>query len=253
MRSISPAFAQHPAEANTIGRMVLSFGEIEYLLSFMASWNSARTDDMLRVLYRIGTTSSRLAAADSILRSVCIEHELIEEYDAAHSALIWCLATRNRYAHCNWAGDKEGLYFVDLQAAAEAETGFEHDWRHVDLPLLMAQESYFLYVIEWLEFIGDEILVRAGSRKSHISPKPQVRLPPPAYNPPSQHVPHWIAEAQKARHLARAAEEESGAQRPTRKRLALETKIAEKRAKQAAHRAKSAAGRKSGNGEPPPQ
>jgi hypothetical protein len=205
MRSINPAFTHHPAEADTIGRMVLSFGEMEYLLSFMAAWNSHRTDDTLRVLYRISTTSSRLAAADSIIRPVCIEHQLFDEYDEAYSALIWCLATRNRYAHCNWAGDKEGLFFVDLQDAALAETGFDHDWRHVDLPLLKQQESHFLYVLEWLEYLSDEILVRAGTKQIQIFPKPQVKQPPPAYNPPSQHVPRWISEELKARHVTRAA------------------------------------------------
>lgn len=250
MRTISPAFTQSPAEADIVGRMVLSFGELEYLLSFMASWNSHRTNDTLRVLYRIIATSSRLDAADSIVRPVCIEHNLISEYEEAYSAIIWCLRTRNRYAHCNWVGDKNGLYFVDLQAAAAAETGFEHDWRHVDLALLRQQEAYFLYAIQWLEFIHDEIVVRAGKAKVNINPRPQLRRPPPAYNPPSQHVPQWISAELKARHQARATEEESGIQRSTRKRLALEANMARKRTKKEADRAKSVAGQKRAK-EPP--
>jgi hypothetical protein len=53
MRTINPAFAHHPKEADIVGRLVLSFGEMEYLLSFIAAWNSHSTDEMLKVLYRI--------------------------------------------------------------------------------------------------------------------------------------------------------------------------------------------------------
>jgi hypothetical protein len=216
-RSIMPAFTDQPKEGEAVGRMVLAFGEIEYLLSFMAAWNSHSTDEMLRVLYRIGATSSRLAAADAIVRAVCIERNLIEEYDVAYSAIIWCLRTRNRYAHCNWGGGFSGLFFVDLQDVAKAETGFEHKWRHVDLPLLEKQERHFLYVLEWLEYLSEEILVRAGSKESHIFPKPPMRQPPPAHNSPSKHVPHWISAELKAQHLEHALAEESGVKSPTRK------------------------------------
>src|SRR5262249_10245563 len=107
-------------------------------------------------------------------------------------------------------------------------------------------EAYFLYVIKWLEYISEEILFRAGAKRIQIFPKPQLRQPPPAHNPPSQHIPHWIGEAQKARHVERALAEESGAPIPTRKWAAQEKRKQEKRAKREADRRRDLA--KKGDG-----
>jgi hypothetical protein len=236
MQRINPAFFHHPKEAEIIGRMVVSFGEMEYGISNIAAYTTAQPDDLLRVLYRISNTSSRISAADFLLRPICLSLSLIEEYEAMHSGILWCLATRNRYAHCNWGAHYDpdsGVFFVDLQSVAEEETGFDHNWRHLDLPLLKQQEEYFAYVIEWLDYLDGEIPVRRGLKQLHASPKPQVIQPPLAHNLPSKHIPHWISAAQRARHKARAAEEESAAQRSTRKLVAQEKRKQEKLAKKA--------------------
>jgi hypothetical protein len=240
MLRINPAFFRHPKDAAIIGRMVVAFGELEYLISVLSAWtNERQPNDILRVLYRINATSSRIAAADSLLRPFCLSLNLIEEYEIAYSALWWCLSTRNRYAHCNWAdhpSSEDGLFFVDLQSAAAEESGFEHDWRHVDVPLLQQQESFFEYTQDWLQYLDGELAVRSGKKKVHPYPRPSVREPPPAHNPPSQHIPQWISEALKARHLERAAQEESGAPRPTRKQVDQDNRRQEKHAKREADR-----------------
>ncbi len=67
---INPAFDRFPQEAHYIGRILASFGEIEFSVCRIAGHAVGMPDQIPKALYRLRTTSSRLDAADAIVRPV---------------------------------------------------------------------------------------------------------------------------------------------------------------------------------------
>jgi hypothetical protein len=107
-------------------------------------------------------------------------------------------------AVCHYADEwnGEGLYLTNLTDAAESNESFEYLWRHVDVALLTLQEAFFLHTMQRLQFLEWEYHFRTGkTRGDHGLPWPTAREPPPKHNPPSQHIPQWLPEAGKKRHL----------------------------------------------------
>jgi hypothetical protein len=232
---INPAFFRRPKEGQIIGRILLAFGELEYLFCAAAANANGKNEEVLRALYRLNVTSARLAAADAFLRPACDKHRLKAEYDLTWGALRGCLAIRNRYAHCNWADDAGGLYFADLQASAERSGAFEHYWFHVDLPLLRQQEEYFEYAQDWIDYVAHKLNQRLRRRRlrAHVFAKPKARELPREHNPPLMHVPTWINAKQQALHVERTQAAEEGRQTPTPALKALEAAKAKKLAEKA--------------------
>lgn len=173
-------FSQHPEEAALVGRMLVMFGELEFLSCNTAAKASGRRDDTIRALYRLMATRSRIDAADAFLRPACMKHGIEAAYGEAHEALLSCLAIRNRYAHCGWAGHHSGgMFYCDLQRAAESHSDFSLDWRHVDVALLTAQQTYFGFAQDHWLFIETQMDLFLGSRRVHVFAKPPRREPPP--------------------------------------------------------------------------
>lgn len=146
---INPAFHRFPSEAIIIGRLVVAFGELEYMtvdraaraITPFASGDLDKYHSIIKALYRLRSTSSRLNAADAIMRPFYHLAELENEYCHMFSALRYCLRIRNQFAHCNWADDaNEGLFFTDLQESADSIQAFVHHWYHVDVNILDSQE-----------------------------------------------------------------------------------------------------------------
>jgi hypothetical protein len=126
--------------------------------------------------------------------------------------------------------------------SAEDADGWEHRWRHVDVPLLEAQEAHFIYAQDWVYFVDEELALRVGRLRDHPWPKPTEREPPPAHNPPAQRIPPWLNEDQKALHLARAQAARGGAPTPTPGHLAMEAERERKRGERAAQKERSLKG-----------
>jgi hypothetical protein len=241
---INPAFDRFPREAHFIGRILASFGEIEFSVCRNAGHAAGMPDQIPKALYRLRTTSSRLDAADAIMRPAFDANGLSDEYRIAIRGVSYCLRVRNKYAHCNWADDTSaGLFFADLQEAADAEIGFAVWFQHVDAPLLEVQYGFFSHVMEWLSFLDIELGVRT-KRLSNLSwPKPLEQAPPPLHNPPEMHVPPWLTEDQKALHVARALAAKGGAPTPTPAQRAQEAAREAKRARRQADRERDLAKR----------
>jgi hypothetical protein len=203
---INPAINRHPAEAAIIGRIVVAFGELEYMTVLCAGKAFNNLTAILKSLYRVRSTSSRIEAADALMRRVYHEAGLGGAYGVAYGAVKYCLRIRNQYAHCNWADGpmEDGLYFLDLQESAELPLDYFHDWKHVDAALLETQEAYFEYAFSWLTYLENELIKRRGKKLFVHSPKPRALAPPPLHNPQDQHLPEWLDEGQKAQHVARA-------------------------------------------------
>lgn len=246
-RWINPAFHRHPIEATIIGRILAAFGEIELELCRTCARGIGPEIPVLRTLYRVRMTSQRLDVAYNLAAPLFTQYGLAEWWMATYSMVKRCLQIRNQFAHCNW-GDhppdlSTGLFFADLGDAANDTLDFDYQFRHVDAALLDEQERFFATAHDWIRFADHELAVKQGRLKSHFWPRPQEQALPPLHNPPLEHVPPWLNEDQKARHLARALAAQGGAPTPTPGQQALDKARAEKRAQREAHREASLKGR----------
>lgn len=233
-RIINPALHRFPKEAAIIGRIVVAFGELEYMVAVCAGEALDNFDLIIKALYRLKSTSARVSTADALMQPTYAEAGLGNEQARMFDALRHCTKIRNQYAHCNF-GDHigAGLFFLDLEKSARAPVGFNHDWKHVDVPLLESQEAWFVHTLDWLFYIRQELPFRLGKSTGLRSPIPTIQLPPPLHNPASQHVPPWLTEDQKAQHLERAKVEEQCASQPVRPPAVLKLTEEEWRAKEA--------------------
>ena len=219
MPSINPAFQRHHLEAALIGRIVVHFGELE--VSFCQN-NSIALDThvpLMKALYSLKATSSRIDFMDGLIRNLYLVHKLEKEYDIAITMLRYCLRIRNLFAHCNWADAPTdvaaGLFYADLQDSAKTPD-LRHDWKHVDVSLLQRHEDYFAETMEWLSFLHHEIAIRQGRLQSHVWPRPSELAQPPLHNLASQHIPPWLTLDQQSQHLSRAQEQEAPPRQPQR-------------------------------------
>lgn len=231
---INPALHRFPREAAVLGRIVLAFGELEYMLIFCVS--HALKDDFhfTKATYRLRSTSSRIQVADVFLRTTYRAYGVETEYSTMLGALKHCQSIRNQYSHCNWGDHHEaGLFFADLKESADAAAGFIHHWNHIDLNLVEAQEDYFIYTQSWLYWLEHELRVRREEISINPFPKPPEQERPPLHNPRSQHIPLWLPEGLQAQHLARALESEARAPQPERPPSVLRLTREERAAKDA--------------------
>jgi hypothetical protein len=230
---INPAFRRFPKEAALIGHLLASFGEIELTVCKTAA--QARNELfnlIMKTLYGIRVTSTRIDTADRLMQSEYARYGLAGDYATAMMMVRHCLKIRNTYAHCNWADDPNGvggLFFADLEDSANT-IDFSQDWKHVDPALLTDQIDYFSRTMDLLEFINSELAVLDQRLKSHVWPRPTIPKQPPLHNPEEEHVPPWLGEDQKALHVARALASRGGPPTPTPAQQALDKLRAEKRA-----------------------
>jgi len=190
VESIIPSLSNYPEEGQIIGRLLAGYGELEF--EFAACLASALNEDRqtaLRVIFRTKGEESRINIGDAIMRPKYDAIGLKDQYDAMLGALRFCKRIRNQYAHCHWLDYPErGLFFTDLEEPVKTSKGEIYlKFRHVDVPLLMLQEAYFVYTNDWLGHLSHEYLKRAGRSSSHIYAAPKIKPQPPPHNPPERH------------------------------------------------------------------
>jgi hypothetical protein len=213
---INPAFDTFPAEGAIIGKLVVSFGELELLCGLLAGTALKNQDMALRAIYRGRSTRGRIDLADVLMRDAFVSIGLKDDYEEMLVAVLHSLSIRNHYAHCHWAPGQDGLFFAKLEDSAKRETGFDADQKHVGLILLQEQEAYFDYARSMLLFLQAEFQIKSGNTKHWSAPRPPKRSPPNLHNPASLHIPHWLPEDAKRRHLGQALESEGDGPQPER-------------------------------------
>jgi hypothetical protein len=216
--AIMPGFDRHPEEAALIGRILVAFGEIEVTLAVVVGNVGLQDLELgLRSIYKVRGTASRLELADALLRPKCIQEGLEQEYFTNKGAIKYCQTIRNQFAHCIWADDlNAGLFFTDLQNAAERADILRFNWRHVDVALLTQQLEYFDNTLAGIISLENAWLVRTKKKGGIGYPAPKTISKPPLHNPPSLHVPPWINEDAKRRHLDLTQEIENAGRQPIR-------------------------------------
>ena len=173
MRTIMPAFERHGKVGETIGRLVVGYGELEFgLLALVA----AITDDMdtaVKALFRMRGESQRLQIADALARQRIEDAEIRRWFENTIGDIQHCLKIRNQYAHCNWIdrpGTDEALRFINFEEIAKKNTPVDQSnlKEHViDEGLVNVQMAYFIYVDDCLTSIRAELLKRAGKADYH--------------------------------------------------------------------------------------
>jgi len=206
---LNPDLEIRTSEAAVIGRILTALGELEYILCKSVAERREKPHPIFRALYRISGTSARIEAADALGREIYAEHGMGDASADANGALRLCAGIRNQYAHCAWAnggkGRNGGFYFADLALSAAAATGWDHTWRLVNVRLLRDQYAYFEYVKSLLFHLETGSIAWRRSQLP-LFPWPPKRERPPLHNPPERHIPQWISEADRQRHLKAARE-----------------------------------------------
>jgi hypothetical protein len=218
---LMPAFHRFPKEADLIGRVLVGFGELEFILAQCVGQVLQNENVALRVIFRLGGTSARIDTADALARDSYAAVNLANEFALTLAAVAYCYSIRNQYAHCHWADhEMGGLFFTNLETAADRKQGFEYQWKHIDTPLLELQEAYFIYAMGCLMFLQAEYPNRVGKKKVPHPFAWQPKLsPPPRHNPPKEHVPPWLGSHAQRRHIELAEEQEQSSRpRPRDKR-----------------------------------
>ena len=180
-----PSLHLHPAEAALVGKILVSYGELEFDLCQCIKSALNDLDVAVKVLYRTRGETQRVLIADALGRPIYTNHRLETEFSEAIGAMRHCLKIRNQYAHCNWNHDEGGLSFIAFEDIA-AENAHVSQGRltkyRLDKTLLENQESYFSSTREALWFLDWELQLRAGRISSHAFPRPQRVPRPPQHN-----------------------------------------------------------------------
>ena len=187
-RLIMPSFGRFQEEAAIIGRLLAGYGEVEYWM--MNCVGEAIEDDeaALRVIFRTRSEKQRLDIADALMRPKYEKANLGSQYADSLGAMRHCRKIRNQFAHAHWLDfQKAGLFFFDLQKAAEGIEAPMLTFRHVDVALLEQHEAYFCYAVDCFSFLQGELRKLRGQLKENHHPMPAKRRPPNLHNPPEKH------------------------------------------------------------------
>ena len=181
--ALVPAFAHYPNEAAIIGRLLVAYGEIEFIFALCLADAMNDIDTAMKVIFRMRNEGQRLDLIDALLRHKCDEIGLASQYADAFGAVCYCKRIRNQFAHCHWAHDATGLFFANLEEAAKSTGKPIIQNRRITLALLQEHESYFEYASACLKFIDREFEVRGGRAKDNPYPMPAKRRQPNLHSP----------------------------------------------------------------------
>lgn len=237
---LNPALHRFPVEASIIGRLVLSYGELELMVALILGNVIKNRDAALRMMFRVVGESARIGAADAMMRDAFADVGLTEDYAEGMGAVRFCIKIRNQFAHCHWADyETAGLFFTDLQDPARTPADFQHYWDHIDEPLAISMENYFEYAQQCLRYLEYECTkrtmkidpTRPSARYRHPYSMPPKLEQPPLRNPPELHIPPWLSEDEKRLHVGHARAAQGGPPTPTRGQKALDEARDRKRAR----------------------
>jgi hypothetical protein len=187
--TLMPAFHRHAQEAAIIGRLLIGYGELEYMLSVCLGRVLEDIERAQRTLFVIRGETNRLRIAEELTRYPYFQKQLGAEFTETMRAMELCRQIRNQFAHCHFDDDPTaGLFFTSLEKSTKDTELWDHEWSHIDVPLLTRQEAYFEYTIECLQYLASEYAFRNGKARENPFPMP-IRLEPAARrNEPAKHL-----------------------------------------------------------------
>ena len=184
-------FENHPQERDVIGRIILAYGELEFM--WLDMLRATQNDDLmrsLRAMYRVRSESSRLELADAFARTAMSEQGLLPAYEEAWTAMQFCKGVRNTYAHCQWVSIHGRLHYGDLDTSAKTRLGTAQiTMKHVSLEFLARQYTYFAYTEHAAVYATNQYRIKTGQKlpEDMVIPKPRKIQPPKRENHQSKH------------------------------------------------------------------
>jgi hypothetical protein len=182
-RSILSPFLKFPDQAAIIGRLSAGYTTLEVGLMNCVQVVREDFDAILKAMFRVRGETARIDIADALGRHFYDDRGLGTEFGMAIGAVRHCLKIRNQYSHCVWSDDNSGnLAFVNVEEISR-DNARVVDFQsltilHVDVPILQAQEEYFVYTDELLAWTNYEGRLGDGKIKTNPLMKPnQIRQP----------------------------------------------------------------------------
>lgn len=151
---LNPVNVHHPAEMETIGRMVLAYSELDLVLCHAAGLVMNDKFAMLNALHSVKQEAARLDIIRHLTAGLFGARGLKAEFQTCIDAMKYCRSIRNQYAHATWGSAATGLEFGDLT---------DTDWNNgpkmnpTSLSLLREQEAFFEYTKECLLYLEGKV------------------------------------------------------------------------------------------------
>lgn len=190
MAKLLTEFDDFPEEGKLIGRLVTSYGEIEFsLMNCLAAALGYDIGTAMAVFFRTRGEDARINVADALIRPALKETKLDGHWSNAVGIVKHCKKIRNQFAHSHWWADTNGLFFLDFDTDAQKSIEAPVTFYGLDVPLLQQQERYFEHAVDWLLYLESEHSRRAGLSPSLKRPIPSAVEKPPLHNQREIHRP----------------------------------------------------------------
>ena len=154
-------FDHFKQEGDLIGRMILEYGELEWMLCLLAGHVLDDLDTAIKALYRARGELQRMDIADALIRQRIDDEKLRHTYEQTFAHMAACKKLRNQYAHTNWihAGSNK-LCYVAIEEVAKANERIEMDRMtlyHLDLITVKDQARFFNEVMQNMTYLNMEV------------------------------------------------------------------------------------------------
>lgn len=175
------------AEVTAVGRILAEYNNLEIGLLHCVQMGTGNFDRTFKTMFRVRGETARINAARDLGRIAYLGLGLEADFETAIDAIRHALKIRNQYAHWTWWDDHSGqLAIANLEDLAK-DTAIINDFAglcifHVDMPLLEAQQEFFVYVDRCLAWVNYEGRALTGKIKHRVVPKPAPLAMPALYH-----------------------------------------------------------------------
>lgn len=179
-------FNKFREEGDLIGRIVVSYGELENLLTSLVGAVLSDDDMAARMMFRIGGGSgTRIEVADAILSAKFQNGNLAGPYSEFIGALRYCKKIRNQFAHAQWIEDNGRLMFGSFEENAKSVVGeLATYFKPIHLSLLQKQKEWFAYTSVLAHWVNLRQEWEAAGSATPPPPAPPRVLRPTLYSQP---------------------------------------------------------------------
>ncbi|MDT0576502.1 hypothetical protein RM533_09910 [Croceicoccus sp. F390] len=160
-------FDRFKQEGDLIGRMILEYGELEWMLCLMAGHLLGDLDTAIKSLYRSRGELQRMEVADALIRQRIENAKLCRTYEQTFAHMKECKNLRNQYAHTNWLhAGSDKLCYIAIEEMAKSNEPIEMDQMtlyHLDLETVKDQARFFTEVMQNMAYLNMEVQFVLGS------------------------------------------------------------------------------------------
>lgn len=185
-------FDHFKQEGDLIGRMILEYGELEWMLCLLASHVLGDLDTPVKALYRSRGELQRMDVADALIRPRITDVRMRQTYEETFAHMGVCRTLRNQYAHTNWLNaGSDKLCYIAIEDVARSNEPIEMDQMtlyHLDLSTVKDQARFFNEVMQNMTYLNMEVQYVMGHSKvtgfhyvpNIVRPKRAMKLDGPA-------------------------------------------------------------------------